>query len=199
MATRISSDHFNGDRNLTEGQRRGVDYILAELVDDLAADVITLQAEMAAAQSDISDLETDVAALQLRVPETGGLIEWYYNRTGSNTVKGTVVDLSDTHDDSVKVIPGDGLDPIGVILDDGVANGQLCRVCVQGKCQVLLKNTTSGTREYWVSVSDVAGRADATTAAPPGAILTHFREIGHCMETVSGGTDVLCWIHLHFL
>jgi hypothetical protein len=199
MATRINTDHFDGNHNLTEGQRYGSEETLAELLDELAADVVTLQGEMISAQSDITDLETDVAALQSRCPETGGLIEWYYNRTGGDTVKGTVVEPSNTHDDAVRVALADALDPIGVIMDDGVAEGQLCRVCVQGKCQVLLKDTTAGTREYWVKVSDVAGRADATNASPPGAVLEHFRELGHCMESVAGGTDVLCWIHCHFL
>ena len=48
-----------------------------------------------------------------------------------------------------------------------------------------------------VGAADVAGRADATSATPPAAP-THFEEIGHCLQTISGGTDVLCRVVLHF-
>jgi len=31
-----------------------------------------------------------------------------------------------------------------------------------------------------------------------GKIDSHFREIGHCLESKEAGTDVLCKIALHF-
>jgi hypothetical protein len=66
----------------------------------------------------------------------------------------------------------------------------------------LLKDTTSSQAGSWAKASATAGRAEVTT--PPaglGALAAdeHFREIGHCLETKSAGTSVLCKIAMHFL
>ena len=92
----------------------------------------------------------------------------------------------------------DDSDVIGAVYDAGVADGDWCRVVVGGRAQVLLKDTTASTLGYWVKTSDTAGRADATTSVPPGHVAGHWQEIGHALETVSGGTDVLAWVMLHF-
>lgn len=52
-----------------------------------------------------------------------------------------------------------------------------------------------------IIVSDVDGRANCTIANPgPGlpAADTHFKEIGHCLQSVAGGTDKLARVTLHF-
>jgi hypothetical protein len=68
-----------------------------------------------------------------------------------------------------------------------------------GIADVLLEDTTAATRGNWVQTSDVAaGRADMTNAAAPGLILSHFQEIGHCIETKTGGTNVLAKAVVHF-
>lgn len=67
---------------------------------------------------------------------------------------------------------------------------------------MLLEDSTASTRGYWVKMSGTAGRADATNAAPPGGGIPeldeHMTELGHALETKTGGTDVLCKIVMHF-
>lgn len=122
------------------------------------------------------------------------------NKTGGNSIKGEIVKASAGTDMAFDKVAADGLEPIGVIYEANVADGSECWIWVTGSvCQVLLKDTTGSTRGYWVSVSDTAGRADATTAAAPGVVLAHFREIGHCLETKAGGTNVLARILFHTL
>jgi hypothetical protein len=55
---------------------------------------------------------------------------------------------------------------------------------------------------YWVGNSDAAnGRAQVRATLPdnsgPG-IDIHNREIGHCVDTVPAGTNVLARVVLHF-
>jgi hypothetical protein len=82
------------------------------------------------------------------------------------------------------------------VMYDSVAEGEECWVVVSGRAQVLLKDGVAGVRGYWLGTSDTVGRANCIVA--PGLILQHMQEIGHCMESVSSGTDVLCYAVLHF-
>ncbi len=93
--------------------------------------------------------------------------------------------------------------PIGIVYDNGIANGSECRIVISGIAEVLLVNSTSATRGYWAKTSDtVAGRADITSAAPTGGTIAglqdHGQEIGHCIASASAGTDVLTRIVVHF-
>ena len=93
--------------------------------------------------------------------------------------------------------------PIGVVYESGIADGQECWICIAGRCQVLLQNSTASTKGYWVRTStSAAGRADITNAAPPGGGIPeldiHQHEIGHCLETKTDGTNVLAYILVHF-
>ena len=124
------------------------------------------------------------------------------NKTGAPSVKGTVVEASTGTDDAFASTHADDDQPIGVVYEDGVADGDECYVAYSGRAQVLLKNGTAGTHGNWVrtSITD-AGRANATLAAPPGGGIPeldqHMSEIGHCLQTIADGTDVLCWMWLH--
>ena len=74
---------------------------------------------------------------------------------------------------------------------------------IHGIADVLLEDATASTLAYWARTSITqAGRADITNAAPPGggvaAIDRHFREIGHCIQAVTAGTDKLARIVMHF-
>lgn len=139
-------------------------------------------------------------------PDTGerGTQMRLVNETGSASVKGTVVAPDSSVDQAVVAIVADTPDPIGVIAEDGVADGSEVWCWMPGSlCQVLLEDGTAATRDNWVYVSqNDNGRADATTAAPPpgGGISeldTHFQEFGHSAESQASGTDVLCLIHFH--
>lgn len=136
----------------------------------------------------------------------GALVVQMLNQTGGASVKGTVVEPNSgaVADRGVKAITADDPDPIGVVYESGIADGSLMWVVVSGMAQVLLQDTTAGTRGNWARVSATqAGRVNSTAAAPPGGGIAeldqHVRELGHCAESVGAGTDVLCWHHVHFL
>jgi len=132
----------------------------------------------------------------------GGICIRLLNKTGAASVLGTIVQADTVIDNAFKVCGVDGVMPIAVVYQAGVADGSLCWIVIYGIAQVLLKDATASTKGYWVYVSDAAGRADATLAAPPGGGIpeldVHMGEIGHCIESKGADTDVLAKVILHF-
>lgn len=129
----------------------------------------------------------------------GGLAVKLINNTGRNSIKGLLVEASSAINEAVVAAGVSSYDPIGAMYENGIPNGQPVWVVVAGVAQVLLEDGTTATRGYWAATPTVTGgRADITTAAPPGLVLQHFREIGHGLETVASGTDVLAKIMMHF-
>jgi hypothetical protein len=119
------------------------------------------------------------------------------NRTGSNTVKGTIVRASTANDMAFETEAADEDEPIGIVYQDGVANGSDAWVWGSGAvAQVLLVNSTAATRGYWAAVGSADGRADMTNANP--IVANHWREIGHCLESKTAGTNVLARAIIHF-
>jgi hypothetical protein len=136
------------------------------------------------------------------ISELGGIAVKLNNGSGVASVKGTIVKADVNADDSFDVGGGDEAQPIGIVYDDGIADGSECWVILAGVADVLLKDTTLSTHGNWVHTSDVAGRADATLLAPPGGGIpeldNHMQEIGHALETKVGDTNVLARVCLHF-
>lgn len=131
------------------------------------------------------------------INELGGIMIKLTNKTGANSVKGTVVYASPTTDNAFAVNPIDGDMPLGIVWDNGIADGAECWVTVSGIAEVLLVNSVATTRSYIAySSNSVAGRID--TAATVPAATTHFREIGHTLENKTAGTNVLVKCVLHF-
>ena len=133
----------------------------------------------------------------------GGIAEKRLNKTGANSVKGTVIQNHSSVAHAFAVCSVGNANPTGIVYENGVADGSECLVVIYGVVDVLLENSTSATMGYWVKSSDsVAGRADATIASPPlgdtSSLDDHMQEIGHARETKSGGTDVLARINCHF-
>lgn len=142
-------------------------------------------------------------------PETrvgdGNVAVRLINKTGAASIKGTLVQAavgSTTLDYSFEVTGVDDYQPIGVVIEDGIADGEWCWVAIAGLVDVLLKDATAATMGYWAHTADAAGRADITLIAPPGGgipeLETHMREIGHCIETKAAGKSVLAKIIMHF-
>jgi len=134
------------------------------------------------------------------VTADGGLAIKRLNKTGAASVKGTLVSASNVTDNAVMVL-GDEFDCVGIVYESGVADGSEMWVVISGVVEVLLEDSTASVPENWVKASADDGRALATTN--PSSIWElidgeHFKEIGHCLETKSAGTDVLCKIILHF-
>ncbi len=138
------------------------------------------------------------AYLEKRFTPERGIAVSLTNKTGVASVKGTIVEAHAGTDNAFRVCDASSIESFGVVYEDGIADGSECLVVIGGRCQVLLKDATLSTRNNWVGVSDVAGRADATGASPAAAP-QHFKEIGHCIESKAADTDVLAFIILHFL
>lgn len=137
------------------------------------------------------------ASPKIKLTPEGGYAVLLTNKTGANSVKGTVAIADPSVDSAFEINPINGDMPIGVVYDNGIVDGSECWVVVAGIAEVLLVNTVASTRSYVAySSGSVAGRID--TAATVPAATTHFREIGHTMESKTGGTDVLIKCLLHF-
>lgn len=125
----------------------------------------------------------------------GGMYETFINNTGTS-VKGTIVSASTSVNNAVDIAPANYQMPIGVIYQSGIANGSNVKVVVYGKADVLLKDGEAAVRGYWCGVSDNAGRMYQQSSAP--GTTEHNREIGHSLNSVTGGTNVLSLIQMHF-
>ena len=130
-----------------------------------------------------------------------GLALQLVNDTGAVSVKGSVVKASTSVEEGFSLQTAE-YDTIGIVYQNGVTNGNRCLVVITGIAEVLLADGTASTMGNWVLASATDGRADATQNIPPGGGVQehdeHFKEIGHCLETKSSGTDVLAKVLLHF-
>ncbi len=136
------------------------------------------------------------------ISELGGVAVKLVNKTGAPSVKGTIVIADTTTDDAFDIAGADAVMPIGIVYDDGIADGSECWIIIYGVADVLLKDTTASTHGNWAYVSDAAGRAEATLATPPGGGIPeldiHMGEVGHALESKGADTDVLARVSLHF-
>jgi hypothetical protein len=125
----------------------------------------------------------------------GGLYQTYINRTGSASVKGTIVVSSTAYDNAVAIAPASSQMSIGVIYEGGIANGSPVKVVISGKAQVLLQDTNDSFQGYWCGTSLTPGRMFQNATLP---VLNEWQAIGHSMEDVTSGTNVLAWVTLQF-
>jgi hypothetical protein len=135
--------------------------------------------------------------------EIGGIAIQMVNKTGVASVKGEIIQPDILVDNAFILATAVSKQVVGVVYESGIPDGGLCYVVYLGPALVLLKDSTAATHGNWCVPSDVAGRVDATATAPPGGLLIdhelHFSEVGHCMESKAGGTDVLAKIMIHLL
>lgn len=131
----------------------------------------------------------------------GGLAFWMINKTGNASFKGAVVGASSTDVNAFELIAVDSPDPIGIVYDDGIADGELCRVVFSGKAEVFYIGSV--TLRYFARVTvaadigNEAGKAIAEPAPiPPFSTDKHFQEIGHVLEDRVGAG--LALTNLHF-
>ena len=141
--------------------------------------------------------------IQIKILTSNAIKKRFKNNTGAPSVRGELVETDHTLPFAVETLSADGEDCIGVWAENGIGDGGWGDVIISGPAYVLLEDNTTATAGYWTRSSVLqAGRADATLPDPPGGGVVqadqHFREIGHCLETVSAGTDKLALINLHF-
>ena len=154
-----------------------------------------------------------ILAMRARIPgpqgeqgpqgETGssGDVVTMINKTGGVSIKGTVVCQSATVDLAVDKIAVDIPDPIGVIAEDGVADGDPVLVIKSGIADVLfIGNTTRKHIARGFVTGDAgyeAGKAlSEAVPSAPFATDKHFYEIGHVLESRVGAG--LAKVMLHF-
>ena len=129
----------------------------------------------------------------------GGLAVLLTNNSGAVSVKGKLVETSDSMDDAVELADAGAIDCIGMFLDSGIAAGAKAWVVVSGIAEVLFDDNVGPNAHDWISTGVVAGFAAAANS--PAAAPTHFEEIGHCIQTVAAGgagTHVLARCIIHF-
>lgn len=129
--------------------------------------------------------------------DEGGMCIRLINKTGVASVKGQVVQASSATDLAYAVNPTQGDMPIGIVYDAGVADGGSVRLVIAGLADVLIDSaqTIAGNRVVYSS-GTTAGRVDSAASVP--AATTHFREVGHMLETKANGGSTLCRCVLHW-
>ena len=144
-----------------------------------------------------------VSNQRVRFTPEGGLAVRLTNKTGSASVKGTVVAAHGSVDNAVKKIIVDVPDPIGVIYDDGIPDGYLVWVVISGRAQVLfVGNTTRGylARGFLTADGGSYEAGKALAEAVPGSPFAsdkHFYEIGHVIESRTGAGLAFCVLHFN--
>lgn len=122
------------------------------------------------------------------------------NKTGGNSVKGMWVSVSPSYANSVIALPVDAPDPIGVIYNAGIADGQEVFVWVSGRVKALYFNPVTmgdvcvGPRG--ADTGEVAGYAKGNTGAPTAT--EHWYECGHITETNNLSSSSLTGTIIHF-
>lgn len=132
----------------------------------------------------------------------GGVATRLINKTGAASVKGSLVSADAAVAGAFK-LQANEYDALGVVYETGVADGSPCWVVHYGQADVLLEDGTASAMGNWCHHAATDGRADCSLTQPSGAGFTeaseHFKEIGHCLQTVTAGTNKLARILLHFL
>lgn len=141
--------------------------------------------------------------INVKFTSEGGLAVRMINKTGSASVQGEVLAVSDTTDNGVDLIAVDVPDPLGVFYESGIADGSYAWVVVSGIADVyFVGNTTRGNIARGFLTADggsyVAGQA-LSEAYPtaPFASDKHFYEIGHVLESITGPGLAKCILHFN--
>ena len=128
----------------------------------------------------------------------GGVAVKLTNKTGAASVKGTLVSASTTTDNAF-ALQSNEFDCFGVVYEAGIADGSACWVVVSGIAELLMKDTVAAVRGYIAISADMDGRATCIavpTATPTSD--THWKEIGHLIESKTAGTSVIAKAIIHF-
>lgn len=140
---------------------------------------------------------------KIKLTPEGGYAIKLINKTGAPSVKGEVVCASTNVDNAFVKIVVDRPDPIGVIYESGIADGQEAWIVVSGIADVyFVGSTTSGQLARGFITADgasyVTGRALAENVpTSPFASDKHFYEISHILESRTGAGLAKCILHFN--
>lgn len=145
-------------------------------------------------------VQTAPALGDMQFTADGGVAVLLVNATGAPTVRGTVVDNSDTVPDGVAIEVAGGYDSMGFLTEDGVADGELCWVAFAGRVYALLETGLTAALGDWARLSDTDDGRIYTEEAPSGGFPAvtgeHFREVGHVLS-LSGDDAVYLMVHFN--
>ncbi len=138
----------------------------------------------------------------MRFTIEGGLAIKLINKTGAVSIKGTIMEAEGTTDRGCELSGIDDPDPMGIMYDAGIADGDEVWVVVSGIAQVLY--STAVTRATFSRVPVAAdgtatiGRAvNEALPTPPFATDKHFLEIGHPIESIGAAGLALTILHFN--
>ena len=148
--------------------------------------------------------------------EVAGKARWVYNvdtgemgqqikitnKTGGASVKGYILEASDSTDRAVGLIDAaNDPDPIGIVYEAGIADESDMWIWCEGAiCEVYYIDTATHGQFARTGVTgdtgETAGQAVAEAVpTSPFATDKHFQEIGHVLTTHSGAGLALTWFH----
>lgn len=146
--------------------------------------------------------QTSPTSSKIMFTPEGGIAVKLTNKTGVASVKGSTCHVSTTTNNAVQYTPIGEPDTIGVMYEDGVADGAETWIVVSGIADVLFVGST--TREYLArtfisgDAGAVAGKAMAEPIpTSPFATDKHFAEIGHVLESRTGAGLAKCILHFN--
>jgi hypothetical protein len=121
----------------------------------------------------------------------GGFMIKLTNKTGGVSVKGTVVRSGRNLNNSFEKVTDGIPDTIGIVYENGIADGSECWVVISGIADVYFVNSTVRgylARTFITSeIGYVTGQAlSEQVPSSPFASDKHFCEIGHIIETRTG-------------
>ena len=125
--------------------------------------------------------------------EIGGLLIKLTNKTGNVSVKGESVEVSIVTENAVSLCGADSLEPIGVFLEAGVADGAEAWIVIGGIAEVLA-DANGFSRGDWIQTSNTAGRGEGSAHLPNP--VAHMQEMGHAIEDAAANS--LGKVVLHF-
>lgn len=128
----------------------------------------------------------------MKLPSSLRLVLNLTNRTGAASVKGQLVMIDGTYDDSYSIAEAGGAKAAGVVLVAGIPDGQLVPICTRGKCQVLFATDMAAGVGTWATLDpDENGRAGYPDPSPATA-----QGIGMPLE--NGSVGGLAWCVVSF-
>ncbi|MCK9203552.1 MAG: hypothetical protein M0P58_03825 [Bacteroidales bacterium] len=138
--------------------------------------------------------ESDPVSQSVMFTPLGGMALKMINKTGAITVKGQIVSPSPTTENGFILASASSVNPVGVVFEAGIEDGSACWIVVSGVAEVLLADTQPAAMGYEVQISSTSGRAETKISDLTSTAI----EIGHCIQSVSGGADQKVKVILHF-
>lgn len=129
------------------------------------------------------------------ITQYGGIAKRVINKTGGLSVYGEYVVPYSSLDDAVQ-LGTDSYAFLGTIYEAGVPDGSPMWVVTEGVAHYLLEASSASTRGQIIFPHPTAPGRVITSAVPsPPNADQHFKEQGHCRQTVAAGNLFLGFIH----